>query len=165
VEVWFPGIGWVTSDPTPAAAETTTWWQSVQDGARSLVADPATWIVVVLVLILGSVSGLLLRRRSRRATGLETGGRRVDPDLAAAFARLEAALRTEGRPRAPNETVAALARRLAPGPEGEPALAEALQTLQRALYARQPPSRPECRRAATAIDQRPGASSRPVRTR
>jgi hypothetical protein len=178
VEVWFPGVGWVTSDPTPAADETATWWQSVQDDVRRLVADRATWTVVALVLILGSAGGLVLfRQRSRPATGPEMTARRVDPDLAAAFTRLESALRTEGRPRAPNETVAALARRLTPESEGEPGgapapdpvsdrgLADALLTLQRALYARQPPSRLECLSAATAIDERRTAASREVRSR
>jgi len=162
VEVWFPGVGWVTSDPTPAAAQSQAWWQPIWDALRSLLDEPAFWISAVLLLILVSVSVLmLLRRRSRPGLVDEPTGRTLDPDLAAAFARLEAALLAEGRPRAQNETVAALARRLSLqrqqntlGRVSGPALADALHVLERALYAPQQPSRQECLAAASAIDQR-----------
>ena len=175
VEVWFPGVGWVTSDPTPAAEQTRSWWQPVRDAVRSLLAEPAVRIGVGLLLLLGVVSGSLWWRRwSRRVAVLDPGGRGVDPDLAAAFARLEAELLAEGRPRAQNETVAVLARRLAGehrSSESDQALMQALLVLERALYAPQSPSRQECLTAASAITQRsspgpvasagPGVSAQP----
>lgn len=164
VEVWFPEVGWVTSDPTPAADQATrTWWQAFGDAVRSWFDHPLAWIGTVLLVILLAVSGaLLFRRGSRAEPGMERADRQVDPDLAAAFLRLEADLRAEGRPRAPNETVAALARRLAaerasPGQAPEVALVAALQVLERALYAAQSPSRPESLAAAGAIDRRSDA--------
>jgi hypothetical protein len=167
VEVWFPGVGWVTSDPTPAAAPTRSWWQPVRDAVRAL--DPAAWIGVAVLLILVAAFGWsLFRRRSRRVATADPDVRYLDPDLAAAFAGLEAALLAQGRPRAQDETVAALARRLtAENRPGEKALAQALLVLERALYAPRPPSRPECLAAATAIDQQaalePVASLAPAR--
>ena len=162
VEVWFPGAGWVTSDPTPAAAETQSRWDSIRDVVRSLLDEPAVWAAAVLLVVLASAFGLVVfRRRTRRAAVDDRAPRTVDPDLAAAFSRLEAALLAEGRPRTPNETVASLARRLArqqqedrPERGPDPALTQALLVLERALYAPRPPSRQECLSAASDIDQR-----------
>jgi hypothetical protein len=90
--------------------------------------------------------------------------------LAAAFARLEAELKVEGRPRLPSETVAVLAGRLVPPrvDQLEDAthadLAQALQVLELALYGPRSPSRPDCLRAAAAIDRRAGFP-RPSRRR
>ncbi|HST81767.1 MAG TPA: transglutaminase domain-containing protein [Kineosporiaceae bacterium] len=185
VEVWFPEVGWVTSDPTPAAAETKSRWQSIKSAVRSLVDEPAVRIGALILLILMSVAGvrllLALRRRFQLDTPDDPTTRALDADLAAAFARLESDLRAEGRPRAANETVAALSRRLAqqrqsdqwqsdhwqsgqPGQSPDPALDRALRVLERALYAQQPPSRQECLSAATAMDQREGGPAvRPSR--
>jgi hypothetical protein len=179
-EVWFPGTGWVTSDPTPAAVETQAWWKPMWDAVRSLVRRALTWIVVALLVLLALVAGLL--RRSLRSGPPAPSGPDLDPDLAAAFARLEAALRAEGRPRAESETVAALAQRLAwpvardpasdrlsdrvLNPGSGPALAQtlpiALNVLERALYAPEPPSRRECLAAAAVIDRRAQAASAPT---
>jgi transglutaminase-like putative cysteine protease len=168
VEVWFPGVGWVTSDPTPAAADSQSWWQPIRDAVRRLVAQPVTWFGAGLLLVLALGSGWLLWRRwTRRVDTTEPIGRTVDADLAAAFTRLEAGLLAEGQPRARSETVAALARRLAVPEQGrapDPDLTRALLVLERALYAPRPPSRQECLIAAGAIDQRAappaGASGR-----
>ena len=113
VEVWFPGVGWVTSDPTPAAEVSTTWWQRVKNRIEALLHDPWAWALTALALVLVTAVVLVVRRRRSRAAGsTDPAAQTIDPDLAAAFARLEADLLAEGRPRAPNETVAALARRL-----------------------------------------------------
>ncbi len=167
VEVWFPGIGWVNSDPTPSAEVTTGRWQAMRDVVRSLVHQPATWIITALLLIAVSTGVLLLFRRRLKQDAADHPARTMDADLAAAFARLEAGLRAEGRPRAPNETVSALARRLArqrksdqPEEVSDPAIDLAFLTLERALYASQPPSRQECLTAATAIGRRADAQPR-----
>jgi protein-glutamine gamma-glutamyltransferase len=153
VEVWFPGVGWVTSDPTPAEPASTSWWKGWQNGARSLAAAPATRITGMLLLVLAVVGLLRWRRRRRsRPVDLVPAGRQVDPDLAAAFAWLEAGLGAQGRGRAATETVGALAQRLTRAEELAPgSLDQAFAVLERALYASQPPSRAECLAAAAAM--------------
>jgi hypothetical protein len=140
VEVWFPGVGWVTSDPTPSAAPSPSWWR---DQLPRLLRSPVTWL---LVAMLGLALGGWYWRRRRRIPSEPAEGRRVDADLAAAFARLEADLTARGEGRAPHETVAALAGRLA-----SPPVRQALGSLERALYAERPPDRQECLAAAAAI--------------
>ncbi len=151
VEVWIRGVGWVDSDPTPAAAATSTpWWRTSWAHLRGTLERPITWGLVVLVLLGSAVAAGLLRRRRRRARGpgIDGPGRPIDPELAAAFDRLEADLTHRGTGRRPNETVAALARRLPSEP-----VRQALATLERALYGPEPPTRPECLAAAAAIDR------------
>jgi hypothetical protein len=99
-------------------------------------------------LVLVALGRLVVVRRRRTGSGadLAATGRAVDPDLAAAFARLEADLASKGVGRAPSETVAVLARRLS----GD-SVRQALASLERALYAAEPPTRQECLSAATAI--------------
>jgi hypothetical protein len=145
VEVWFPEVGWVTSDPTPAADDTETRWQQIQHRLKSLFTAPLTWVLIVLVLALVTAVVLRVRRRAGRVGPGADPVRTIDPDLAAAFARLEAELLAEGRPRSPNETVAALARRLDAPPSGlrtpasepsrpEPSRPEASQPEQSELH-------------------------------
>jgi hypothetical protein len=105
------------------------------------------------------VLALLLRLRAkRRDDRLQTGddelaGRRLDPELARAFAALEVALTAQQRGRAPNETLTALVRRLTTNPAGDvgTGLESAFAVLERALYAPVPPSARECREAARAL--------------
>jgi hypothetical protein len=159
VEVWFPGIGWVTSDPTPAAPQQRAWWQPFRNAADRVRREPLRSGLLVLsgVAVAVAASGLVRRRRFRRSGAGEPTIPRLDPALAKAFARLEARLQVEGRPRAASETVATLSRRLARDGE-DPELMEALHLLQRALYALPPPSEAECLRAAAALDRRAALS-------
>jgi hypothetical protein len=94
--------------------------------------------------------------RRRRAVAAVPGagrapGRRLPAELAAAFARLEAALAEAGRARHPTESVAALGERVDPG--GDILLRQAFEVLERALYARVPPTRSECGYAASTFDR------------
>jgi transglutaminase-like putative cysteine protease len=185
VEVWFPGVGWVTSDPTPAAdATTTSWWQRAQARAKSFFSQASLssaariWVVLgvaVLLTLILIAAPWVWRRRARARIG-DASLQALDPDLAAAFTRLEADLRAQGRPRAPSETVAELARRLGPKPDQEgsgetgldgadldPTLVHAMQVLERALYGSRPPSRQECLAAADAINHVGGRT--PARSR
>jgi transglutaminase-like putative cysteine protease len=170
VEVWLPGLGWATSDPTPASVEQESWWQSwwkeIRTTLLSLLTRPLTWVIGAGVLVLALVIGLLAVRRSRRRRAAEArAALTVDADLAAAFERLEVALRESGRPRAPSETVSALAgrlrmERLRAGPlQRETDISDALEVLERALYAAAAPSREECLAAAAAMDRRLEGSS------
>ena len=148
VEIWFPGLGWVTSDPTAGATLARTGWQPIRDVIRRYAGRPGSWIAGGLIVVLLTV-GLLRRRwswRRRRSRARSETGSRTDPHLAAAFAQLETVLAGQGRARAPNETLAALGRRLPPE-----TLPPALAVLERALYAPRPPSRAECLAAAATI--------------
>jgi transglutaminase-like putative cysteine protease len=155
VEVWFPGVGWVSSDPTAGARRATDWWSDLAAIGRRLVGNP--WLLGIAVLVvLGAVSlGVVALVRRRRSRGAETGpvrapGRQVPAELAAAFARLEAALAEAGRARHPTETVAALGSRIEPG---DVPLQQAFDVLERALYAKEPPTRAECGHAASTLDR------------
>jgi hypothetical protein len=92
-------------------------------------------------------------RRRRRSAALpapsEAPSRTVPEELAEAFTRLEAALAEAGRARRPTETVAALGDRVSP----DAAVREAFGVLERALYARTPPSSSECGVAAGELDR------------
>lgn len=154
VEVWIPGRGWVNSDPTPAATAGDSWWDRAW---TSLSATTRAWFLGTLGFLGGHWIGLSLVAGVVVAGGLLVvplvrAGRsgsprsRVDPELAAAYARLEADLATVGEARAPAESLAMLASRL-PGDLREP-----LAVLERALYAPSPPTREEARWAAAMLD-------------
>jgi transglutaminase-like putative cysteine protease len=146
-EVWFPGVGWVSSDPTPAATPTQNRWQTFTGRLRSVAGNPLSWPIALVLVI-----GLLLARRSRRVWSARrpAGPARIDPALATAFTQLESVLTAQGRGRAPNETLAALGRRLA---TPENSLAEAFAVLERCLYASGYPSGSECRDAAESLSR------------
>lgn len=154
VEVWFPGAGWVNSDPTPAATAGHSWWDRAW---TSVSTTTRAWFLGALGFLRGHAIGLALVAAVAVAGGLvvvplvRSGRRgasrsRVDAELAAAYARLEADLATAGRARAPAESLAMLAARL---PDD---LREPLTVLERALYAPSPPTREEARRAAAMLD-------------
>ena len=151
VEVWYPGLGWAPSDPTPAAdgvAAGRSWWDRVvgiPNDARSraltsglLVGGLALWCGVAF-----------LRRRTPRAVPPAAVGP-VGPVLAA-FSRLEYALARSGGPRAPSESVAELGRRLAVPVSGlRPA--DTLAVVERACYAAAMPDEGEVMVAVRDLD-------------
>jgi len=150
VEVWFPGVGWVSSDPTAGARQATAWWSDLATLARRV----GPWGAVGAALVAVLVGWWLVRRRGRRRSGVVAApppprGREVPAELAEAFARLEAALAEAGQARRPSETVAALGARVSVD-EG---VRRAFGVLERALYARTPPSRAECGTAAGSLDR------------
>ena len=95
VQVWFPGYGWQSFDPTavvPLANPSpgSTLWH---DATSSLARLP--WIEIALVLALASVTALVVvLRRRRPRTWAEKAARSI-----------EAAGRRAGRRRAPHETL------------------------------------------------------------
>jgi transglutaminase-like putative cysteine protease len=154
VEVYFPTIGWVPFDPTPAASPARGGSASGSNGGpipggraglgedatrpgagaagagASRHGTPAVTIALAAaagLLVLG-LAGLVLLRRRRRVPA-------ADPWLA----ELERALRRSGRPLAPATTLAELEARLGPGARGYVAKVRA----RRYGAAGEPPSRGE----------------------
>jgi transglutaminase-like putative cysteine protease len=150
VEVWFPGVGWVSSDPTAGARQATAWWSDLAGLARRVGVRGAVVVALVLLPVLWwLVRRWRLRRPEAVAAPRPARGREVPAELAEAFARLEAALAEAGRARRPSETVAALGARVSVD-EG---VRRAFGVLERALYARTPPSRAECGTAAGSLNR------------
>jgi hypothetical protein len=148
VEVWFPGVGWVSSDPTAGSRQATQWWSDLASLARRVGVLGA--VLAVVALLVGG--WWVVRRRRSVVVGPSPGparGREVPAELAEAFARLEAALAEAGQARRPSETVAALGARVSVD-EG---VRRAFGTLDRALYARTPPTRSECGTAASSLNR------------
>ncbi len=159
VEVWFPGHGWVSSDPTAGAtlagSDTNVlarWLSAVLPG--SLARWLASWWGLLLAVLAGIGAVLVVRWRRRRVTSVEVAPVAASRqpagvvELIVAFERLESALAMAAVPRRPQETLADLAVRLA----GDPPVARALAVLERALYAARPPSPSELHAAAEALD-------------
>lgn len=155
VEVWYPGIGWSPSDPTPP---------SVQDGTNraNLLTRFAKWVQRVLsttrgrltlagiiVLVAAAWFAIIWWRRRRPAPAPSTTPGALASTLLASFARLEAALAADGRPRAPAETLSELQSRLGADPTGR----RALETLELACYSPHLVSPQDSRTAAQIFDQ------------
>ncbi|WP_432510982.1 transglutaminase-like domain-containing protein [Kineococcus sp. SYSU DK001] len=103
VEVWVPGTGWVSSDPTAGAPLveagggswwSRAWWGSwswVRDRVAALLADPAARALAVAVLLAGAGAVWWLLRRAGRRTAVGpvpgavavAGARRGDPAVRA----------------------------------------------------------------------------------
>jgi protein-glutamine gamma-glutamyltransferase len=150
VEVWFPGHGWVSSDPTAGSIAKQSLTSTLQDWLAA-----HRWLLLALgiaMLLAGFVLRRLLRARAAgrgRAAPLPAG---ADADRLAALEaldRLEAALRTTGRPRLPAESLPRLADRLG----GHPDAAGALAVYERMAFAARPPDPADSRWAAAALDR------------
>ena len=165
VELWVPGTGWVSSDPTAGSVPVTTSAapSALHRVVHALTGSTAAKVVLAAVLAAGAVLAALLPGRRRvgrtRAQRRARPGRGTDPvaaaaPLLAAFARLESALDRAGRARAPAESVRALGARLAHEEGGpDPAGAGALLVLERAAYAGRPPGAAELHAAAEDLDR------------
>ncbi len=137
VEAWFPGVGWVVFDPTPAAAPPRS--QAFADaptagrgdvldlgttrgaGPPAPQEDPPPWGAIALIAaVLLAAAGL-----ARRAWIARTRPR------AAPVSELERALRCAGETVAPGTTLAALEARFAASPRA----AQYVQALRAERYA------------------------------
>jgi transglutaminase-like putative cysteine protease len=150
VEVWFPRIGWVASDPTagttPAAAATSRVDRVVAAlGRLAATAWGRLWLAGILAVAVLAVPAVrvLTRRRPTRAV---TAPRASGGPLVTAYGRFETALAAAGTPRQPWEGLEDLADRL-------PAAAPALRTVSRGLYGAAAPSAAESRAATEALDR------------
>jgi transglutaminase-like putative cysteine protease len=159
-EVWFPDIGWVSSDPTAGAAlaEVTRNWTAeiravlttllaTARGRLELAAGLAIAVLVALVLV--RLRSVRVRSARTRAPTGPAGATPPDPGrgpLLTAYRRWEAALTVAGASRRPDEGLEDLAAR-------NPAAASALRTVGRGLYAPTAPSLAESREAIEALDR------------
>jgi protein-glutamine gamma-glutamyltransferase len=173
VQVFYPGVGWVNSDPTAGAVLQTTspalrqrigaslarLWRRVPGGRLGAVV--ALVLTVVIGTALSTVGRRWLRRR-RRYAGVDRG-RTGDGPILAAYLRLDIALHGVERARAPSESLGELARRLG-GFVATPAeVANAISCLERETYGVDPPSGPESDAAIAVFDRlRTGAGSQLV---
>jgi hypothetical protein len=98
---------------------------------RVLTTTRGRLILAGAVLAIATLVVGVLRLRGRRPAVADDPPAVLTSSLLTAFARLEAALATDGRARAPAETLAELERRLAVDDDSIRALA----TFQRSLYA------------------------------
>jgi hypothetical protein len=159
VEVWFPGRGWVSSDPTAGTRLDLGWREEARQQVTGLASGSRgrTLLVLLAVAVLATLAGaaLLLARWLRGGSApREVGappraGGGVPPGLLAAFQRLEIALSASGRPRWEHESLADLARRW----PDDAAAGAALLTLERALYGPVPVAPSDARTAAATLDR------------
>jgi hypothetical protein len=158
VEVWLPGVGWASSDPTAGATlahpsfdplgAVGRWVQTllVRPGQRYRVA-------ALIALTAAAVAALVwaIRRRRRTSAPHRAGPVAATVEPFAAFARLERRLAAVGRGREVHETPSELVDRL-PARAADP-----LDVVERASYAAQPPGAAEVAGASAALDDLPVA--------
>jgi transglutaminase-like putative cysteine protease len=155
-EVWFPGVGWVASDPTAGAVPVEgprDWIASVRSAITTRLATVQGRLVLAAGLGVVVLAGLVVVHRRRwilrlrnRPTAADAPPSTDRSEAVTAYRRWEAALAAAGAPRRPDEGLADLAAR-------NPAAAGALQVVGRALYAPRPPSPAESREAAEKLDR------------
>jgi protein-glutamine gamma-glutamyltransferase len=149
VEVWYPGVGWVASDPTAGAQladGTGSFLNRVDDLLRSLQDRAGLLGASGALLALLGLAWWAARRRTRPRAA--SAAARSSSPVVAAFLRLEAALERAGTPRAPAESLSELALRL----PAEPPVAEAMAVLEQVCYAGRPPDAQAVQGAVRAID-------------
>ncbi|HEY0870335.1 MAG TPA: transglutaminaseTgpA domain-containing protein [Acidothermaceae bacterium] len=163
VQVYYPGVGWVNSDPTAGSiaqvsghsvrqrigAALTRLWHRVPGGRWGALLGVA--LAFVLGVGLAEIGRRWLRRR-RRFTGVDRG-RVGDGPILAAYLRLDVALHGVERAREPSESLGELARRLG-GFVATPAeVASAVSFLERESYGVDPPSTAETAEAIGVFDR------------
>jgi transglutaminase-like putative cysteine protease len=147
VEVWFPGVGWVPSDPTAGAAladEGVSVFTGLRNRLTRLLESAGGRLLLATALVLPPALVWLYRRRRPGPTAVAPPP--VRGPLLAAYGRFETALAVTGAPRRPAEGLDALAARV-------PDAAGALGVVSRTLYARAAPALPESRAAIETLDR------------
>ncbi|MFD0485540.1 transglutaminase family protein [Kineococcus sp. GCM10028916] len=178
VEVWVPGQGWTTSDPTAGAqlvaGDRPSWvarvWSWVQRTVAGLLASAVARTVLAVVLVAVAVGAWALLRagaRRRARTGVPGAvvarrrGEGVSPSVLAllvAWERFDAALPPERRRGGAEGLSTWRARLLTPAGAGPLAarreeLGAALAVVERACFARRVPSRAELEGAVATLER------------
>jgi protein-glutamine gamma-glutamyltransferase len=163
VQVFYPGVGWVNSDPTAGAVLQTTapslrqrigtsltrLWHRVPGGRFGAVV--ALVLAVVIGTALSAIGRRWLRRR-RRYAGIDRG-RSGDGPILASYLRLDIALHGVERARAPSESLGELAGRLGGFVASAAEVAMAMSCLERETYGVDPPSAAESAAAVAVFDR------------
>src|SRR5665213_2729180 len=163
VQVFYPGVGWVNSDPTAGAVLQATgqslrqrlgsWMKRLWHGfpGGRLGAVVALGIAVIIGIAVSTIGRAWLRRR-RRYAGVDRG-RTGDGPILAAYLRLDLALHGVERARAPSESLGELASRLGGFVATPGEVAAAISCLERETYGVDPPSAAERAVAIAAFDR------------
>jgi protein-glutamine gamma-glutamyltransferase len=163
VQVFYPGVGWVNSDPTAGADLQTTapslrqslgsWmkrlWHGFPGGRAGAIVALA--LAVILGTALSAIGRVWLRRR-RRYAGVDRG-RSGDGPILASYLQLDLALHGVERARAPSESLGELASRLGGFVATPGEVATAISCLERETYGVDPPSAPESAAAIAVFDR------------
>jgi hypothetical protein len=156
VEVYYPHVGWVPTDPTagvrlaPATAASGSWLSTTLRRLTDVVPGGGLGILVILIVAALTTAGSL--RIVRRRPGLRTGSAQLAHPTAlpvlAAFLRF-AARRPRASTRAPTET----AREYVGRAGATSRLGSAVATLERESYGAAGPDDGEARTAVAAFDE------------
>jgi transglutaminase-like putative cysteine protease len=169
LQVWYPGVGWVSSDPTVAAVVPPAATAPAATAPKPAASDrhplplaaalrimPGArlgWLIALVALIAISVGVALLigGLRRRRPIALRTVAthepRPGDGPVLQSYVRLDSAL--GGQAREPEQTLREVARHLAAAGCSRAELTAALDCLERECYAIAPPDPTE---VAAAVD-------------
>jgi transglutaminase-like putative cysteine protease len=155
VEVWYPDVGWVASDPTAGAVladDSRGVLDRVTDAVQRLLSSARARLAAALALVAVAVlGGLLLRRRGARGVRRVANGREAAARAGAvidAYRRLEVALHAVGTPRAPAESLRELAVRVPTDRSPHP-----LEVVERTCYAPVDVPASEALTAAAELDR------------
>jgi len=160
VQVWYPGVGWVSSDPTATALLPVAAVQSapartdrhplpLAAAVRVMPGGQAGWLVALLGLIAIALFLGVVRRHVTRVSRpvVRDEPRPSDGPVLQAYLRLDTAL--GGQAREPAQTLRAVARHLDAAGCSHGEVAAALDCLERECYAIVPPAPAE---VAAAVD-------------
>jgi len=166
VQVYYPGVGWVDSDPTGTqvaaaandkslrqriGAALSKLWHAIPGGRLGAILI----VIALAVLVIAGIFGLRRwrsRRRERRLLRARLAG--AGPALAA-YLRLEAVLSRDERSREPAETLSEFACRLGGIVVPPSEVARAVRVVEAECYARESrrPSAGESLEAAAVFDR------------
>jgi len=165
IQVWYPGVGWVNSDPTAAAALPAPAAPAtvaapdrhplpLATTVRAMPGGRLGWLVALAgcMAVAALFMGVRRRRRPGTLTMLVTDAARPgDGPVLQAYVRLDAAL--GGQAREPEQTLRVVAGHLDTAGCSDAELAAAMNCLERECYAIVPPAPAEVAMAVDVFDR------------